>query len=169
MTNVPFELDRHMHSSVATTGIPTPNQFVTFNVGNKDYGVDVMAVREIRSWSPTVELPDSPRGARGVLDIRGNIVEVYDLSTLLGGPPCDARPGHVVLVVSMGETNVGILVDSVSDIIFANETDLRQAPAAAREGASAKVTGLVRQDEGLTAILNLDALFPMASNTWLVD
>ena len=145
-----------------TTATPIASQFVTFSAGDKAYGVDVMAVREIRSWSPTVELPDSPFGARGVLDIRGSVVEVYDLSALLGGTPCEAKPGHVVLVVSMSDTNVGILVDSVSDIIFAEQADFRPAPLLRRESSNAKVSGLVRQGDRLIAILNLSALFPLS-------
>jgi len=143
------------------------NQFVTFSAGDKAYGVDIMAVREIRSWSPTTELPDGPFGARGVLDIRGSVVEVYDLSAILGGPSTEAVPGHVVLVVSMGETNVGILVDSVSDIIFAEESDFRAAPAAGRNAHNAKVSGLVRQGERLIAILNLNTLFPQGEIAWV--
>ena len=139
---------------------PRANQFVTFSAGSNAYGVDIMAVREIRSWSPTTQLPDGPFGARGVLDIRGSVVEVYDLSAILGGPSTDARPGHVVLVVSMGSTNVGVLVDSVSDIIFAEEADFRAAPSSGQDRGAAKVSGLVRQDDRLIAILNLEALFP---------
>ena len=145
------------------------NQFVTFSAGDNAYGIDIMAVREIRSWSPTTELPGGPFGTRGVLEIRGSVVEVYDLSAILGGPSTDARPGHVVLVVSMGNTNVGILVDAVSDIIFAEEADFRTAPSAGRDSTEAKVSGLVRQDDRLIAILNLEALFPGAGQSWFVD
>lgn len=136
------------------------NQFVTFSAGGKAYGIDVMAVREIRSWSPTTQLPDGAYGARGVLDIRGSVVEVYDLSAMLGGPSTAPVPGHVVLVVAIGECNVGILVDSVSDIIFADEADFRPAPGAKRNPQNSRVSGLVRQHEGLIAILNLETLFP---------
>lgn len=139
------------------------NQFVTFSAGDKGYGIDIMAVREIRSWSPTTELPDGSYSACGVLDIRGTVVEVHDLSAMLGGPRLDAAPGHVVLVVSLGEVNVGILVDSVSDIIFAKDDEFRDAPATGGDSSSAKVSRLVRQDDRLIAILNLQALFPYAS------
>lgn len=142
-------------------------QFVTFSAGEKGYGVDVMAVREIRSWSPTVELPDSAFAARGVLDIRGSVVEVYDLSALLGGSITQPKTGHVVLVVAIQETNVGILVDSVSDIIFAEPADFRKAPPDGNR--QAKISGLVRHEERLIAILNLDVLFPKSDGFWIVD
>ncbi|MBS3849635.1 chemotaxis protein CheW [Devosia sp. J2-20] len=139
------------------------NQFVTFSAGDKGYGVDIMAVREIRSWSPTTELPDGSYSACGVLDIRGTVVEVHDLSAMLGGQRLQPEPGHVVLVVSLGETNVGILVDSVSDIIFAKDDEFRAAPNSGGDPDSAKVSRLVRQEDRLIAILNLQALFPYAS------
>jgi len=166
-TQIDFEL-KAPSPGAAIESSPA-NQFVTFSAGDKAYGVDVMAVREIRSWSPTVELPDAPFGARGVLDIRGSVVEVYDLSAILGGPMSDAKPGHVVLVVSMGKTNVGILVDSVSDIIFAEEADFRPAPGSGRDRSNAKVSGLVRQDDRLIAILNLQTLFPSSDETWVLE
>ena len=132
------------------------NQFVTFSAGENAYGIDIMSVREIRSWSPTTPLPGRPFGAKGVLDIRGSVVEVYDLSAILGGPSIEARAGHVVLVVALNRTNVGILVDTVSDIIFAEPGDFRDPPAA---GHGAKVSGLVQQGDLLVAILDLQALF----------
>lgn len=141
------------------------NQFVTFSAGGRAYGVDIMAVREIRSWSPTTELPDSAYGACGVLDIRGNVVEVYDLSSMLGGPVTDPKSGHVVLVLSLGNANVGVLADAVSDIIFAENADFRPAPSAARDPQAARVSGLVKQGERLIAVLNLAALFPAGEAT----
>ena len=138
--------------------VSPPSQFVTFSAGNKAYGVDIMAVREIRSWSPTTELPDSVFGARGVLDIRGSVVEVFDLAATLGGAVTDPKPGHVVLVVAVGGRNVGILADAVSDIIFAEKDDFRPVPPGGPE-RNTRISGLVKDQDRLISILNLDALF----------
>ncbi|MGV8831566.1 MAG: chemotaxis protein CheW [Devosia sp.] len=159
--STPLEFESSDDGQDGVLAAPT-NQFVTFSAGDKGYGVDIMAVREIRSWSPTTELPDGSYSACGVLDIRGTVVEVHDLSAMLGGQRLDPAPGHVVLVVSLGDTNVGMLVDSVSDIIFAKDDDFRAAPGAGGD-SSAKVSRLVRQDDRLIAILNLPALFPHVS------
>ncbi len=135
-------------------------QFVTFSAGGRAFGIDIMAVREIRSWSPTTDLPDAPSGARGVLDIRGSIVEVYDLSMLLGGPATAAMPGHVVLVVAFEGIDIGILADAVSDIIVAEPADFRHTPTTGRvPGQPGRVAGLVRHEESLVTILNLQGLF----------
>ena len=147
-------------SASANEGSAT-NQFVTFTCGNRAFGIEIMSVREIRSWSPTTLLPGQPFGAQGVLDIRGNVVEVYDLAALLGsGGFDDGHSGKVVLVVALAQAEVGIIVDSVSDIIFAQESDMRPAPSQARDGA---VAGLVKSDDRLIAILSLPGLFPAYS------
>ena len=99
-----------------------------------------------------MELPEASFGAHGGFDIRGSLVEVYDLSAILGGLSSYAKPGLVVQVISVGTTNVGISVGSVSDIIFAEEADFRPARGAGRDGSdgrdrsNARVSGLIRQD-----------------------
>lgn len=136
------------------------NQFVTFTCGNRAFGIEIMSVREIRSWTPTTELPGQPFGAKGVLDIRGRVVQVYDLASMLGSASYgEAAAGQVVLVVSLNEHDVGIVVDSVSDIIFARVEDMRPVPANGQRGGE-MVSGLVKNDDRLIAILNLPALFP---------
>jgi purine-binding chemotaxis protein CheW len=137
-----------------------PNQFVTFTCGDRAFGIDIMCVREIRSWSPTTELPAQPFGAKGVLDIRGSIVQVYDLESMLGGMGGGGQSGQVVLVVSLRNQDVGLMVDTVSDIIFAQPDDLRPVPATKGGHGAGPVSGLVKNEDRLIAILDLSALFP---------
>jgi len=138
-----------------------PSQFVTFTCGTRAFGIDIMRVREIRRWSPITELPNQPFGAKGVLDIRGNIVRVYDLVRLVGGDSFhEDKHDRVVLVVSLTSQDVGLLVDAVSDIIFAQGEDLRPVPGIMTDGQDSSVLGLVRNEHRLIAILNLGALFP---------
>ena len=153
-----------LYAARATMVESLPNQFVTFTCGNGAFGVDIMSVREIRSWSPTTELPNQPFGAKGVLDIRGSIVQVYDLEVMLGGSrqSRDSNLGQVVLVVSLETEDVGMLVDTVSDIIFARADDLRPVPKSSADSARGMVSGLVRNEDRLIGVLNLDALFPQA-------
>lgn len=139
------------------------SQFVTFVCADRALGLDIMSVREIRSWSPTTLLPDQAPAARGVLDIRGSIVPVYDLAMMLGveAGGGGVRSGQVVLVVSLASHDIGIVVDSVSDIIFSGPEDLRPVPTDQRGSQQAsKVSGLVRNEDRLIAILDLGALFP---------
>jgi purine-binding chemotaxis protein CheW len=137
------------------------NQFVTFTSGDRAFGIDIMSVREIRSWSPTTELPSQPFGAIGVLDIRGAIVQVYDLQRMLGSHGGNGEAGQVVLVVSLKRQDVGLLVNSVSDIIFAQDEDIRPVPGGKPgEPSGGQVAFLVKNESRLIGILDLAALFP---------
>lgn len=153
-----FALEEDKPAEVQGT---TANQFVTFISGDRAFGIDIMSVREIRSWSPTTELPSQPFGAIGVLDIRGAIVQVYDLQRMLGSHGGNGEAGQVVLVVSLKRQDVGLLVNSVSDIIFAQPDDLRAVPGSTPgQRSGGQVAFLVKNESRLIGILDLSALFP---------
>lgn len=144
-------------TDVPADGISGSNQFVTFNSNGRAYGVDIMQVREIRSWSPMVEMPDQPHAACGVLDIRGEIIQVFDLSILLGAGAIEGTQEHVVLVLAIAGHTIGILVDSVSDIIDVSKKEMRQAPPN-RAGGAGVVSGIAKCDDKIVAILDLEPM-----------
>ena len=137
------------------------SQFVTFSCGKEHYGIPVMSVREIRSWQPTTQIPGRPSAARGVLDIRGMVVEVFDLAALLGGQPIEATPGSVVLVLTLEDRVIGLLVDAVSDIIQVQPGDKMPVPPHGHQNGawSGQVTFMVSYEDRLIGVLDLDAVF----------
>jgi purine-binding chemotaxis protein CheW len=146
-------------SSVSVAEAATANQFVTFTCGQRLFGIEIMSVREIRKWSKTTPMPNQPYGACGVLDIRGSIVEIYDLASMLGAHSLEDEASKVILVVSLGNRDVGVIADTVSDIIFAKPDDLRPPPNGQGRGDST-VSKLVKAGDQLIAVLDLDVLFP---------
>ena len=146
-------------SSVSVAEAATANQFVTFTCGQRLFGIEIMSVREIRKWSKTTPMPNQPYGACGVLDIRGSIVEIYDLASMLGAHSLEDEASKVILVVSLGNRDVGVIADTVSDMIFAKPDDLRPPPNGQGRGDST-VSKLVKAGDQLIAILDLDVLFP---------
>ena len=134
-------------------------QFVSFLVGDRIYGVDIMQVREITQWAPTTALPNQPAHTRGVLNLRGTIVPVHDLRMRFGGPQTEPKNSHVIVIVSIRERLTGILVDAVSDIISAVREDILPVPNASNM-VSPAITGLINKDETVVAIIDLDSLFP---------
>lgn len=137
-------------------------QYVTFTNDDRSYGVEITRVREIRQWSPISELPNQPHYTRGVLNIRGEVIPVHDLRARLGGGLTDTSDSHVVVVVNIGDQNVGILVDAVSDIIDVNAEEVRSVPSGAQNGRDEAVSGLVNKDDHMIALLDLELLFPRA-------
>jgi purine-binding chemotaxis protein CheW len=155
-----FLSDREPRDGSASAKIAeaaTANQFVTFTCGQRLFGIEIMSVREIRKWSRTTPMPNQPYGACGVLDIRGSIVEIYDLASRLGAHSSEDEASKVILVVSLGNRDVGVIADTVSDIIFAKPDDLRPPPNGQGGGSVSK---LVKSDDQLIAVLDLDVLFP---------
>ena len=134
-------------------------QYVTFMVGDRAYGVDIVAVREIQQWSPTTALPNQPHYMRGVLNLRGTIVPVHDLRARFGGAETEATENHVVVIVWIGEQTVGVLVDAVSDIIGVHNEEIRPVPSSDTDLDQSSIGGLVTAESGMVALLDLDALF----------
>jgi purine-binding chemotaxis protein CheW len=149
----------HGAASISVAEAATANQFVTFTCGQRLFGIEIMSVREIRKWSPTTPMPNQPCGACGVLDIRGSIVEIYDLASMLSAHSDQDEASKVILVVSLGNRDVGVIADTVSDIIFAKPDDLRPSLSAQGRGEST-VSKLVKAGDQLIAVLDLDVLFP---------
>lgn len=138
------------------------DQFITFASDGVDYGVGIMAVREIRSWQPTTPLPKRGSAAKGVLDVRGTVVEVFELAGLLGGRTREPTTGSVVLVLALEDRTIGLLVDSVSDIIQAPQDELLPVPRL-NEGVADPVGCMVSTGDRMVGILDLKALFPTTS------
>lgn len=155
-TEVDSAFNLHNDGGAAVAGAPENNQYVTFSCADRAFGIDIMSVREIRSWSATTLLPNQPQSACGVLDIRGEVIQVYDLRSMIGAGNTEAGDGHVVVVVAIGDTHVGVLVDAVSDIISVENKDMREAPAHTNGGDI--VAGIAKHEDRLVAILNLDKI-----------
>ncbi|MDX3884566.1 MAG: chemotaxis protein CheW [Sphingomonas sp.] len=133
-------------------------QLITFRIGAQSLAVDIMATREIRAWSPTTPLPHAAGFVRGVLDLRGIVLPVIDLSARLGWGDCDPTPRHVVMVMQIGDRPYGLIVDAVSDIATIDSTDVQAPPELGRDGDHDLVKGIVTIEGEMVMILDLDRL-----------
>jgi purine-binding chemotaxis protein CheW len=136
---------------------PEPRQIVTFNVDDRVFGIDVAVVREIKGWQETTPLPHAAPYVRGVINLRGMILAVYDLRARLGGAPARPTAKHVNLVVDVADRAAGILVDSVSDIVDVPGHAIRPAPAVAMDGLDL-IEGVALLQDTVVALLRLDAV-----------
>lgn len=134
-------------------------QFLTFKVGTEEYGVDIMTVREIKGWSETTRLPNTPSFMRGVINLRGAIIPIFDLRTRFGQGVTEASVKHVVIILAAGPKTIGILVDAVSDILNTGKESMQPAPSH-ETGLSEKfVTGLVSVEGRMVVILDVEKIF----------
>ena len=97
-----------MSPSTAASEDADLRQFVSFVIGEQHYCVDIMAVREIKAWTGTTALPNSPAHIRGVINLRGAIVPVIDLRKRFGQELTEPTPAHVVVIVAVGDVQNGL-------------------------------------------------------------
>ncbi len=133
-----------------------PLKVISFVVDGRIFGVDVVRVREIRSWQPTTPLPKLARHVLGVINLRGEAVAIFDLRTRLGLEPTANLASCVVIVVDIGERLAGLVADSVSDILDIDPAEYRPAPDSAVENDP--TTALILREDALITLLDIDAL-----------
>lgn len=134
-------------------------QFISFTVGGGEYAVDIMAVREIRRWSDTTPLPNAPAHVRGVINLRGVIVPIFDMRIRFGQGPTAPTHWHVIIIVNVESRLVGILVDAVSDILDVDPDGIMPVPDVQTTPDEAYLEGLMTVDQRMVPVLGLNRLF----------
>jgi purine-binding chemotaxis protein CheW len=133
-------------------------ELISFAIGGEQYGVDIMAVREIKGWSDITHLPRQPDYVRGVLNLRGIMVPIIDLRSRFGEGMTDATPLHIVIIVQAGSRQVGLLADRVLDIVAFESSQVRPVPRVTDGSALTFLSGLINCDAGMIALINIDHL-----------
>lgn len=149
-------------------------QYLSFRIGADDYAVDILRVQEIRGWEKVRGLPDSRDFVKGVLDMRGTIVPIIDLRIRFGEPQPEYSTTTVVIVVAVdrgdGEKQlVGAIVDSVSDVLDVDTSNLKPPPEICASVNRHYLDGMVSLERGMVVLLNLDRLFGSLNLDDLVD
>lgn len=134
-------------------------QFLTFTVEHEEYGVDIMTVREIKGWTETTRLPNAPEFMRGVMNLRGLIIPIFDLRARFNRGLTEATPKHVVIILAVRERNIGVLVDTVSDILDVSADEIKPAPNADTAIDAAYISGLISLESRMVVLLNIEHLF----------
>src|SRR3712207_109312 len=129
-----------MHDTNATA---ERRELISFRIGAQEFCVDIMAVREIRGWTPATPLPHAPAYARGGINLRGAVLPVVDLAERLGLPPSEPTQRHVIIVAQVAGQVVGLLVDAVSDILTVGDQLVQPPPEVASERVRHFVRGLL--------------------------
>lgn len=135
-------------------------QYLTFTVADEEYGLRIMAIREIRGWADATRLPNRPDYMRGVINLRGVIIPIFDLRCRFGQGVTEANDKHVVIILAAEDRTLGVLVDAVSDIIDARDSDIRPAPRQDEQGdAHYFVSGLIALENRMVVLLDIARLF----------
>jgi purine-binding chemotaxis protein CheW len=134
-------------------------QFITFTLGTEEYGIDIMVVREIKGWTETTMIPNAPAHVRGVINLRGVIVPIFDLRARFGAGLTLPTSMHVVIIVAAASRTVGLLVDTVSDIISVDPKAIRPIPEMGLPTEDQFLEGLVALEDRMVTLVSLAGLF----------
>lgn len=134
-------------------------ELIAFRIGDQEFCVNIMSVREIRGWTPATTLPHSPSYMMGVINLRGVVLPILDLSARLGMKPADPTARHVIIVAQVRTKIVGLLVDAVSDILTVTDGDIQSTPEVSSEVERQFARGILAIDKRMICMIELDALF----------
>jgi purine-binding chemotaxis protein CheW len=137
-------------------------QYLSFVLGTEEYGVDILRVQEIRSWEPVSRVPNVPPHEKGVVNLRGAIVPIIDLRERFSLSKVEYTPLTVVVVLQTGSGNhtriMGVVVDSVSDVISIEKSEIQGAPDFGTKVSNEFINGLVSVNERMVMLLDVDKL-----------
>jgi purine-binding chemotaxis protein CheW len=131
---------------------------ISFSIGEEQYGVDIMSVREIKGWSEVTHLPTQPDHVRGVLNLRGVMVPIIDLRCRFGQGKTEATPLHIVIIVQVESRLIGLLADRVLDILSFEASQVQPVPQVARSSRINFLSGLITIDDTMIALVDLPNL-----------
>lgn len=139
-------------------------QLVTFCVNNEQYAVDILRVQEINRMMTITQVPQSPAGVEGVINLRGRIIPIMDLRVRFGMPKGERTDESRIVVVEAGGAIVGFIVDKVHEVLRISRSTVDAAPAMSSTVESRYIDGVAKLENRLIILLDLDALLGDQAN-----
>ena len=131
-------------------------QYLTFNLAEEYYGVDILKVQEIKGYTSVTRIPNTPEYLKGVLNLRGTIVPIVDLRLKFGMGMTEPTAFTVVVVVNVRNRIMGFLVDAVSDVLDMNTRNIQPPPELGTAVNIKFVAGIGNANERLVTLLDID-------------
>lgn len=133
-------------------------EYLTYRLGGEEYGVDIQKVQEIRSYEQPTRIPNVPPFIKGVVNLRGVIVPIVDLRLKLHCATAEYTTFTVVIVLAVMGRVVGVVVDSVSDVLNLEAAAIKEPPGLAGESGPDFITGIASVGERMLMLVNIESL-----------
>ncbi|MCW8906291.1 MAG: chemotaxis protein CheW [Sedimenticola sp.] len=133
-------------------------QLVTFRLEDETYGINVMLVQEVLRVSEIAPVPGAPPYVLGIINLRGNVVTVIDTRARFGLPPGDIDEASRIVVIESEKQVVGILVDSVAEVVELRGSEIDSAPNVGNEESSKFIQGVATRENDLLIVVDLNKL-----------
>ena len=133
-------------------------QYLTFLLNEQEYGIELLKIQEIRGYTDITPLPNVPPYVKGLLNLRGTVLPVLDLRSRFGMPENPYNKFTVIVVANLGSRIVGLIVDSVSDVLSVPTADIQATPDFGHDPETNLVSGMLRTGDKLAVLLDLDKI-----------
>ncbi|MBV1877965.1 MAG: chemotaxis protein CheW [Pseudomonadales bacterium] len=139
-------------------------QWVTFRLDGETYGVNVMQVQEVLRYTEIAPVPGAPAYVLGIINLRGNVVTVMDTRQRFGVLQGEVTDSTRIVIVETGEHVVGILVDSVAEVVYLKQSEIENPPNTGHDDSTRFIQGVCNKNEELLILVELDKL--MTDEEW---
>lgn len=136
----------------------TTFEFVAFSAGGQSFCLEITQIREIRRWAPVTALPHTPDNVLGVMNLRGAVIPIFDLSARFGLGKTPANERNVVIVAAADGNTIGLLVESVSEILSVETSAIQQTPDIKSEATRNSIHGVIANEDSMIRVVNLGAV-----------
>ena len=140
-------------------------QWVTFRLGDETYAINVMQVQEVLRMTEIAPVPGAPDFVLGIINLRGNVVTVIDARARIGLPSKEFDDDTRIVIIEAGPQVVGIVVDSVAEVMYVKEAEVEAAPAVGNDESSKYIQGVVSRDGAITILMDLNKL--LTDEEWM--
>jgi purine-binding chemotaxis protein CheW len=147
-----------IHAQASAALAPQNNEFLTFKLGAEEYGIDILKVQEIRSYEAVTTIANAPEFIKGVVNLRGVIVPIVDMRIKFRLGDIGYNQFTVVIILNVAGRVVGMVVDSVSDVISLSPEQIRPAPEFGAALDTEYITGLGTVDKRMLILMDIEKL-----------
>ena len=151
-------MNEHRESAPVADTTEDSAQYLTFTLDGEEYAVDILRVQEIRGYSSVTSIPNAPAYVKGVMNLRGTVVPVFDIRLKFGMEPRAYDRFTVIVVVNVGSRVVGLIVDSVSDVLDIPADAIQPTPDLGTGVDTTVMQGIARTNDRLVTLLDIDAV-----------
>ena len=134
-------------------------QLVSFKMGDETYGIEITKIREIILMGQITQVPETPHHVKGLINLRSTVIPVIDLRARFGLAEGEMTDESRIVVLNVGSRTIGIVVDAVREVLRVSGDQISEAPSTVASLGNKYMTGLVRLEEQLLILLDVDQLF----------
>ncbi|MBY0410303.1 MAG: chemotaxis protein CheW [Burkholderiaceae bacterium] len=145
-------------SKTSSATLDGAREYLTFRLGQEEYGIDILKVQEIRGYEPPTRIANAPPFIKGVVNLRGTIVPIVDMRIKFNCTKADYNSFTVVIILNLYNRVVGIVVDSVSDVMELGSESIRSAPEMDNTIDSSCILGLGAMSDRMLILLDIEKL-----------